>query len=30
MLDRDDNKNGFKVNRSNKKKKIARAVHFFF
>ena len=30
MLNRDDNENGFKANRSNKKKKqIARAAHFF-
>ena len=31
MLNRDDNENGFKANRSNEKKKqIARAAHFFF
>ena len=30
MFNGDDNENGFKTNRSNYQKQIARAAHFFF
>ena len=30
MLNKDDNENGFKTNRSISKKQIALAAHFFF